>query len=242
MSRTLHRRERRRTRASSRRSRPRSSSWSASRRSAIVHHGSDKRVRSRERDPRKCRRREITHIDVIVVPARRAVQRHARCVSARRPATRYAPRRDRRALLSTSRSSCALCALETNDGFAVDPSRRGAALPRRSRSRLGGAARSTTYREAFGFDTEVFLKVGAPAGEVGIVAFGARRRPRGRARSTSTPADAYDDLQEGFRRSAGTRPEHEAVGPAGVVPHRRQARRLAAAPARSIRNRAASTP
>ena len=55
----------------------------------------------------------------------------------------------------------ALCALESNDGFAVQASVPGSGIGPIPSSDLAGRATAYNVADDYGFDIEVFLKVGA---------------------------------------------------------------------------------
>ena len=102
----------------------------------------------------------ITRIDVVIVPASPAVQH---VLETSPLVVRYARvlRGSRNALMAPTDTHTALCALEQNDGFAVQATASGTDLSAVLARTLGAGISVYDVSNAFGFDLEVFLRVGA---------------------------------------------------------------------------------
>jgi cell division protein FtsX len=108
---------------------------------------------------------ELGPVDVIIVPAITEVKKE---LEASPLVAHYAVlARGRRISAKTSGDPHhALCALESNDGFAVQASVPGSGIGPIPSSDLAGQATAYSVTDAFGFDIEVFLKVGASPQQV----------------------------------------------------------------------------
>ena len=127
---------------------------------AVLRNRDDHRVHVTGAGSKEVSAAGVTHFDAIVVPATPAVQG----VLDRSPlVTRYAriphARRGSSILLPIPR--VALCALESNDAFAVQASTPGSGFTEALTRSLVGKAALYDVSDGFGHDLEVFLDVGA---------------------------------------------------------------------------------
>jgi hypothetical protein len=128
---------------------------------AIVRSRDDHRVHVTGATPKEVSTAVLSHFDAFVVPATPAVQRvfdssplvarYARIPHARRGSS----------MLLTPLTRAALCAMETNDGFAVQASSPGSGFAEALTRSLIGKAAVYDVSDMFGHDLEVFLNVGA---------------------------------------------------------------------------------
>jgi len=130
---------------------------------AVVRHG-DNRVRVTAGPDKEVQPKEMTHVDAIVVPAAPAVKA---ALDASPLVTKYAriPQGDRSSDPLLVRPNNGLCALQNQQGFAVDVTSpaadvRGLALA------LVGHATVYDVSSKYGADVEFFMKVAASAHQV----------------------------------------------------------------------------
>jgi len=175
----------------------------------VVRHRDDGRVRVTGAGPKEVPLAQLTHTDVIVVPATPAVQKE---LEASPLVGRYAllPRGFRFVLSGAGDATSALCALESQNGYAVQAAGPGSDIAQVLRAKVGGQATVFDVSYYFGVDMEVFLRVGASDAQVAAV----------RARLESDPdiafvrfvsrADAYAIFKKDFadqpRLIQGTKP------------------------------------
>jgi hypothetical protein len=127
----------------------------------VARHRDDGRVRVTGAGSKEVPRAQVSHFDVIVVPATPAVQD---VFDASPLVARYAriPRAIRgSSLLVTPITRAALCAMESNDGFAVQASSPGSGFAEDLTRSLVGKAAVYDVSDMFGHDLEAFLDVGA---------------------------------------------------------------------------------
>lgn len=126
---------------------------------AIVRNRDDHRVHVTGAGPKEVSAAGISHLDAIVVAATPAVQRvldssplvsrYARVPHARRGSS----------MLLTPITRAALCAMESNDGYAVQASSPGSGFAEALTRSLIGKAAVYDVSDMFGHDLEVFLKL-----------------------------------------------------------------------------------
>ncbi len=141
---------------------------------------------------------EITHIDAIVVPA----TPEAKLVLDSSPLVeRYAlvHRSDRSSGSLRFVPNVGLCALQTNDGYAVDASTPGTDIHDGLQRALG--ARATAYDASatnLGVDLEIFMRVGVAPEYASAVLYALRRDPDVRSVRYVTTTDAYAVFKKDF--------------------------------------------
>ncbi len=139
---------------------------------------------------------EITHVDVIVVPATPAVKA---ALDASPLVARYAfvPRADRSSSALIFQPDSGLCALQTRDGYAVDASTPGTAFQTGLEQALSG--RATVYDSAsLSFDVEIFMQVGIAHEYAMAVQYGLTHDPDVRSVQYLTTSDAYAVFKKDF--------------------------------------------
>jgi hypothetical protein len=148
---------------------------------------------------------QITHIDAIVVPATPAVKA---VLDASPLVGQYAriPVRDRSSepnLLVTDAVRVALCALQTNDGYAVDAATPGSDIGTVMGRALFGTGRVTIFpTHQLSIDAEVFLKVPATAAQADVVRTALHADPEILSVRYVSKADAYAIFKKDFADQA----------------------------------------
>jgi hypothetical protein len=167
---------------------------------AVARHRDDGRVRVTSAGSKEVPLAQVSHFDVIVVPATPAVQdvldaspivgRYARLVrSVRASSTSLGPASPLRA---------PFCALESSDGFAVEATTGGSDIQQILARDLAGRAMTYDVSDVLGYDIELFLKVGASSRQVeSLRAALASDRDISRLQFVSQ-ADAYANFKKAF--------------------------------------------
>jgi hypothetical protein len=136
----------------------------------VARHRGDGRVRVTGAGSKEVSLAQLSHFDVIVVPATPAVQdvldaspvvgRYARLVRSIRPLTK---------LFEPTSLLAPLCALESSDGFAVQAISPGSDIRKILARDLAGRATSYDMPDSLRYDIQVFLEVGASSRQVETV-------------------------------------------------------------------------
>jgi hypothetical protein len=166
----------------------------------VARHRDNGRVRVTGAGSKEVASAQVSHIDVIVVPATPAVQdvldaspvvgRYARLVRSVRPLTKvFEP---------TSPLLAPLCALESSDGFAVQAISPGSDIRNILARDLAGRATTYDVSDVLGYDIELFLNVGASSRQVESL-----RAALASDRDISwlqfvSQADAYENFKKAF--------------------------------------------
>ncbi len=158
---------------------------------AVVRNRDDHRVHVTGAGPKEVSAAELSHFDAFVVPATPAVQgvldssplvaRYARIPHARRGSSQ----------LLTPITRAALCAMESNDGFAVQASSPGSGFAEALTRSLIGKAAVYDVSDMFGHDLEVFLNVGASSLQANAIRVRVEADPSVGSFRYVSQADAY---------------------------------------------------
>jgi len=166
----------------------------------VARHRDNGRVRVTGAGSKEVSLAQLSHFDVIVVPATPAVQdvldaspvvgRYARLVRSVRPLTKlFEP---------ASPLLAPLCALERSDGFAVQAMTPGSDIRKMLARDLAGRATTYVISGSLQYDIQLFLKVGASSRQVESV-----RAALASDRNISwfrfvSQTDAYEDFKKAF--------------------------------------------
>jgi hypothetical protein len=166
----------------------------------VARHRDDGRVRVTGAGSKEVPSAQITHVDVIVVPATPAVQD----VLDASPVVRWYARVARSVRASSTSLGPAsplrapFCALESSDGFAVQAMTGGSDIQQILARDLADRATSYDVSDSLGYDLRLFLKAGASSTQVESVrAALASDRDISWIRFVSQ-ADAYEDFKKVF--------------------------------------------
>ncbi|HTD51332.1 MAG TPA: permease-like cell division protein FtsX [Acidimicrobiia bacterium] len=147
--------------------------------------------------PKEASSAEISHVDVIVIPASPAVEK----VLGSSPLVAHytpVPRAVRLGAPLTS-SGAAFCALETNDGFAVQASSPGSDIAQVLSRDLAGRATVYDVSDTLAHgDIELFLRVGASSRQAESVRAALKSDPDISSFRYLTHADAYEIFKQEF--------------------------------------------
>jgi hypothetical protein len=173
----------------------------------IARHADAGRVHVAAQGSKEVPAAEITHFDVIVVPATADVQRIldasplvARYARLARGVRTAAP--DARNLLEHVLAT-PLCALESSDGFEVQAVTPGSNLQIVLAQALAGHATAYDVSETVGSDFEIFLKVGATRVQLAHVRNVLSTDRKVETTRELTPADAYEVFKKDFADQPG---------------------------------------
>jgi cell division protein FtsX len=167
---------------------------------AVMHNRAGDRVRISGAGSKEVAAADITHVDVIVVPATPALQQ---ALDTSPLVVRYAlvPRGLRMSapsLLVTTRVRGAMCSLESRDGYAVQTTTvAGVDAP----LLLGPTVASETVHDVsdtYGFDLEIFLGVDTPTTQVNSVRVALTSDPAIASFRYVSQGDAYDIFKREF--------------------------------------------
>jgi hypothetical protein len=172
----------------------------------------------------------MAHVDAIVLPASEAVRV---ALDESSLVSQYArvPREEHpSSIIGNSPWRAAVCALRTSDGYAVEATTRGTDLAAQLSKVLGTRGKAYATADQFGtFDTEINLKVGAPADQAAALRAHLQHDPDVRSFRYISTNDAYAIFKREFRDRPGV--------PQGLKPSDfQQSFRVIVEPGRSAAN------
>jgi hypothetical protein len=165
---------------------------------AVIRQGRDSRVHVSGAGSKEVQSRDISHIDAIVVPASPDAQG---LLDSSALVGQYAliPHSDRSAASPPpSRVKSALCALQSNDGYAVDAATPGTDIAGALQRVLGTQATVYDVSDDWSADFEVFLNVDASTQQVALVQAALVRDPDIFLVRHLSKSDAYATFAKDF--------------------------------------------